>query len=309
MNRLLTVLLLVSVLSATEAFGQIKDRVAKPRPKPPTTTTTTKPKPTKPKPTKPRGVAPTLGTAANRQKPLEYETITANGVSFRMVRVEGGTFTMGATSEQGSDAYDWEKPAHQVTLSSFSIGETEVTQELWQAVMGSNPSRFKGSRRPVEKVSWEDCQDFIRRLNDLTGKNFRLPTEAEWEYAARGGNRSNGYKYAGGSSIDDVAWYDKNSEDMGSSSPDYGTHNVGTKRANELGLYDMAGNVWEWCQDWYGSYSSGSQTNPRGASSGSSGVHRRGGGWDLSARDCRVSRRDYTAPTKRFNDLGMRLAL
>ena len=233
-------------------------------------------------------------------KDNETETVTVNGVSFRMIGVQGGTFTMGATSEQGSDAFDDEKPVHQVTLSSFSIGETEVTQELWQAVMGSNPSYFKGARRPVEQVSWEDCQDFIRRLNSLTGRNFRLPTEAEWEYAARGGNRSNGYKYAGGSSIGDVAWYTDNSSST--------THDVGTKRANELGLYDMSGNVWEWCQDWYGSYSSGSQTNPRGASSGSYRVNR-GGCWATIARGCRVSNRCNDTLTSRNGSLGMRLAL
>ena len=227
------------------------------------------------------------------------ETITVNGVSFKMVRVDGGTFTMGATAEQGSDADSDEKPVHQVTLSSFSIGETEVTQELWQAVMGTNPSKFKGSRRPVEQVSWDDCQDFIRRLNSLTGRNFRLPTEAEWEYAARGGRKSNGYQYAGGSSIADVAWYTDNSSST--------THDVATKRANELGLYDMSGNVYEWCQDWYGSYSSGSQTNPKGPSSGSNRVFR-GGSWYYSARDCRVSLRVSITPSFRSIFLGLRLA-
>ena len=231
--------------------------------------------------------------------PRADETITVNGVSFKMIRVEGGTFTMGATSEQDSDASDDEKPVHQVTLSTFSIGETEVTQELWQAVMGSNPSYFKGSRRPVEKVSWEDCQDFIRKLNSLTGRRFRLPTEAEWEYAARGGNKGNGHKYAGSSAIDNVAWHYGNSGSQ--------THDVATKRANELGLYDMSGNVWEWCQDGYGSYSSGSQTNPTGASSGSVRVSR-GGSWSLNAMYCRVSYRDYIAPSFRYFNLGLRLA-
>ena len=221
------------------------------------------------------------------------------GVSFKMIGVQGGTFTMGATSEQGSDAEGDEKPTHQVMLSSFSIGETEVTQELWQAVMGSNPSSFKGSRRPVELVSWKDCQTFIRELNNLTGRNFRLPTEAEWEYAARGGQKSNHTKYAGSSAIDDVAWYDgKNGRQ---------THDVATKRANELGLYDMSGNVWEWCQDWHGSYSSGSQTNPKGASSGSRRVCR-GGSWWSAARGCRVSYRDNNTPSYRYHDLGLRLA-
>ena len=224
------------------------------------------------------------------------ETITVNGVSFKMVRVEGGTFWMGSDEE---DAYDNEKPVHQVTLYPFSIGETEVTQELWQAVMGSNPSYFKGPRCPVEMVSWEDCQNFIRELNSLTGRNFRLPTEAEWEYAARGGKKSKGYEFSGCDDIDEVAWYYDNSGGQ--------THDVATKRANELGLYDMSGNVWEWCQDWYSDYSSGSQTNPKGPSSGSIRVYR-GGSWDYFARSCRVSRRSRAAPSGRNYNLGLRLA-
>jgi len=237
----------------------------------------------------------------------DTQTITVNGISFKMIRVEGGTFTMGATSEQGLDADSDEKPAHQVTVSTFSIGETEVTQELWQAVMGSNPSNFKGPRRPVEEVSWEDCQNFIRELNSLTGRHFRLPTEAEWEYAARGGKKTNGHKYAGSSAIDNVAWYEENSYKKGNSSPDYGTHVVATKRANELGLYDMSGNVWEWCQDWWGDYSSGSQTNPKGPTSGSNRVLR-GGSWFYNTWYCRVSYRYGRTPSYRSNDLGLRLA-
>lgn len=231
--------------------------------------------------------------------PRADETITVNGISFKMIGVQGGTFTMGATSEQGSDAESDEKPAHQVTLSTFSIGQTEVTQELWQAVMGSNPSKFKGAKRPVEQVSWEDCQNFIRELNNLTGRRFRLPTEAEWEYAARGGNKGNGHKYVGSSAIDNVAWYYGNS---GSE-----THDVATKRANELGLYDMSGNVWEWCQDWYGSYSSGSLTNPTVVLSSSDCV-RRGGSWYDYARRCRVSCRSYDTPSYRDFNIGLRLA-
>ena len=227
-------------------------------------------------------------------------TFTANGVSFNMIRVDGGTFTMGATSEQGDDAWDNEKPTHSVTLSSYRIGETEVTQALWQAVMGSNPSYFSGSNKPVECVSWEDCQDFIRRLNALTGENFRLPTEAEWEYAARGGNKSRGYKYAGSNTIGNVAWYGSNNNGQ--------THNVATKSPNELGLYDMSGNVWEWCQDWSGSYSSGSQTNPTGPTSGYRRVHRGGGRFD-DARGCRVSGRGADAPARRSDFIGLRLAL
>ena len=218
-----------------------------------------------------------------------------------MVWVEGGTFTMGATPEQGSDAESDEKPAHQVTLSGFYICKYEVTQELWQAVMGSNPSYFKGNlSRPVEEVSWDDCQIFISKLNSLTGKRYRLPTEAEWEYAARGGNRSRGYKYSGSDNLGSVTWYTDNS---GST-----THPVGQKSPNELGLYDMSGNVWEWCYDWYGSYSSGSQTNPTGSSSVSRRVIR-GGSWNRIARHCRVSLRSNYTPSIRDVILGLRLAL
>ncbi|MBQ3247459.1 MAG: SUMF1/EgtB/PvdO family nonheme iron enzyme, partial [Alistipes sp.] len=182
------------------------------------------------------------------------DSATANFDGFEMVFVKGGTFTMGATAEQGSDADSDEKPAHSVTVSNFYIGKYEVTQAQWEAVMGKNPSRFKGDNLPVERVSWNDIQKFIEKLNAKTGKRYRLPTEAEWEYAARGGNQSKGYKYSGSNDIGSVAWYTDNS-----SSP---THPVGQKQPNELGLYDMSGNVYEWCSDWHGSYSSGSQTNP-----------------------------------------------
>ncbi|MBR6015809.1 MAG: formylglycine-generating enzyme family protein [Prevotella sp.] len=225
-----------------------------------------------------------------------------------MIAVDGGTFTMGATSEQGNDAYDNEKPAHKVTVSSFAIGQTEVTQELWQAVMGSNPSYSKGAKRPVEQVSWNDCQTFITKLNQLTGKKFRLPTEAEWEYAARGGKNSKGYKYAGSNTLGNVAWYYDNSCKLGSNHPDYGTHEVASKSPNELGLYDMSGNVWEWCQDWYGSYSSNAQTNPTGPSSGSYRVFR-GGCWRSYAGYCRVSYRFNGSPDLRDYLKGLRLAL
>ena len=234
--------------------------------------------------------------------PPMTETFTVNGVTFKMVAVEGGTFTMGATAEQEDEAEWDEYPAHQVTLSSYCIGETEVTQALWQAVMGSNPSYYTSDLQlPVEEVSWNDCQAFVATLNQLTGKTFRLPTEAEWEYAARGGNRSQGYKYAGSNDIDDVAWYYDNSFEI--------TKPVATKAPNELGLYDMSGNVWEFCQDWYGSYSSESQTNPTGPESGSI-VVLRGGSVRLDATDCRVSvRLSNNGPTNRYYDLGLRLAL
>ncbi len=226
-------------------------------------------------------------------------TCTLGSVSFMMKPVAGGTFTMGATSEQGSDALDNEKPTHRVTLSSYYIGETEVTQALWQAVMGSNPSSHNGSNLPVERVSWNDCQEFVTKLNAMTGQKFRLPTEAEWEFAARGGNKSKGYKYIGSNNIGEVAWYAGNSDT---------TQPVKTKQPNELGIYDMSGNVEEWCNDWYGDYSSNSQTNPAGPSTGSNRV-RRGGCWDDSARFCRVSYRFYSTPGLRSNYLGLRLAL
>ena len=228
------------------------------------------------------------------------QTITVKGVSFEMVYVEGGTFDMGATSEQGSDAWDNEYPVHSVTLSDYYIGKCEVTQDLWEAVMGSNPSYFKGAQNPVERVSWYDCQNFIKKLNSLTGRTFRLPTEAEWEYAARGGKKSSHYKYSGSDNIDDVAWYDDNSDDK--------TRPVGTKSPNELGIYDMSGNVYEWCSDWYGSYSAGAQTNPQGPSSGSCRVLR-GGPWDGYAGICRVLSRYADFPSYSYSSRGLRLVL
>ena len=217
-----------------------------------------------------------------------------------MVKVEGSTFTMGATPEQGNDAYEYERPAHQVTLSDYYIGRYEVTQKEWQAVMGDNPSKFYGDNLPVDYVSWNDCQDFINKLNQLTGLKFRLPTEAEWEFAARGGKQSKGYKYSGSDNAKNIAWYEKNS----GSKP----HQVGTKEPNELGIYDMSGNVGEWCGDWYGRYSSSAQTNPTGPSSGSPRVLR-GGSWFGSARFCRVSDRSYDDPSYRGSYGGFRVVL
>ncbi len=187
-----------------------------------------------------------------------------------MVFVKGGTFWMGCTDEQGSDCESDESPKHQVTLKGFWIGKYEVTQAEWRAVMGENPSNNEGCDQcPVEQVSWDDVQKFIKELNRQTGKNYRLPTEAEWEYAARGGQKSNKTKFAGSQNLGAVGWYSDNSSK---------THPVGGKAPNELGIYDMSGNVWEWCADWYGDYSSGSQTNPKGPGSGSYRVLR-GGSW------------------------------
>ena len=241
-----------------------------------------------------------------------------------MVKVEGGTFTMGATAEQGSDYYSDELPTHQVTLSDYYIGKYEVTQQLWEYVMsysgtcadgssmsayasdvwlGSDPSSSYGvgDYYPAYYVSYYDIVDiFLPRLNKITGRTYRLPTEAEWEFAARGGKQSKGYKYSGSDNIGVVAWYTGNSGGK--------THQVGTKEPNELGIYDMSGNVWEWCGDWYGSYSSSAQTNPTGPSSGSFRVLR-GGSWYHSARDCRVSYRDYFNPSRRGSVSGFRVVL
>ena len=238
-------------------------------------------------------------------KQADILTFTVNGVKFNMVKVAGGTFTMGATKEHEYFDDDDDRPAHQVTLTDYYIGQTEVTQALWEAVMGNNPSFFEGENRPVENVSWDDCQSFIEKLNsllskELGGKHFALPTEAQWEFAARGGNQSKGYTYAGSNNLDDVAWY---LSDFG-----YQSHPVAQKRPNELGLYDMSGNVWEWCQDWYGRYSRKAQTNPQGPARGKFRVSR-GGGWFNFADYCRVSFRGSYTPGYHYNDLGFRLCL
>ncbi len=251
------------------------------------------------------------------------ETFTVNGVSFTMVRVEGGTFTMGATEDQGSEVLDREKPAHQVTLSTYSIGETEVTQELWEAIMGSNPSKFKGTKLPVEQVSWNDCQEFIKKLNDKTGKTFRLPTEAEWEFAARGGIKSKHFRFSGSNNIGEIAWYGVNSGDKELNEEDFGKkektgellgnnhnkpHPVAQKAPNELGLYDMTGNVDEMCNDWIGPFSQEPQTDPQGPSSGSSYVSR-GGAWGDSMKILHISYRSSVGPDSKYLFQGFRLAL
>ncbi len=228
-----------------------------------------------------------------------------NGVTFQMVDIEGGTFVMGVDSAvvYTGEANIDEMPAHEVTVSSFSMCETEVTQELWQAVMGTNPSNFTGDlQSPVEGVSWEDCQLFIARLNELTGKNFRLPTEAEWEFAARGGNLSNGTLYSGSSVLDEAGWFYFNSLDAAS------THAVASKVANELGLYDMSGNVAEWCGDWYGTYPVEHQFNPVGPDEGTRRVYR-GGSWKSISRDCRNTSRGCDVPYMGSDEVGLRLAL
>jgi hypothetical protein len=245
------------------------------------------------------------------QQPVYSETrigadlhCTLYGISFKMIGLKRTSFDMGATEEQGEDARANESPWGEVILESYYIGETEVTQELWQAVMGFNHSWFYGEQRPVDNVSWNDCQEFITKLNELTGQRFRLPTEAEWECAARGNHSYIGgyYKYAGSNTIDDVAWYSDNSNE---------THNVAQKSPNEIGLYDMSGNVEEWCQDWYGEYNLSPNRglkNPTGPSSGTLRVIR-GGCWAFDAISCRVSARSCNKPDDKYFGYGFRLAL
>ena len=234
-------------------------------------------------------------TIEKKQKTeLEAQKKQQNKNLNNMVFVKGGTFQMGS-NKGDSD----EKPIHSVTVSDFYIGKYEVTQKEWKDVMGSNPSKWKGDNLPVEQVSWNDVQEFIKKLNSKTGLNYRLPTEAEWEFVARGGNKSNGYKYSGSNDIGSVAWYNSNSGSK--------THSVGGKKANELGIYDMSGNVYEWCNDWFGNYSSSSQTNPKGASSGLFRVYR-GGSWASSAKFCRIADRYHRYPDSSNYYIGFRLS-
>ncbi|MBX2890471.1 MAG: formylglycine-generating enzyme family protein [Saprospiraceae bacterium] len=215
-----------------------------------------------------------------------------------MVFVDGGAFTMGCTAEQGGECDGDEKNTRKVTLSGYFIAQHEVTQKQWREVMGSDPPELwnKGCDQcPVERVSWNDVQEFLKKLNQKTGRKYRLPTEAEWEYAARGGTKSKGFKYAGSNNLEEVAWYESNSGKK--------TRPVGGKKANELGLYDMSGNVWEWCSDWYGEYPTTAQTNPTGPATGSNRVYR-GGSWGNSAVNCRVSLRGLN----RGYSLGFRVA-
>ena len=232
-------------------------------------------------------------------------TFTVGGVTFTMKLVEAGTFQMGSTTGKSDEA-----PVHSVTISKdYYMGETEVTQALWKAVTGYSPTSGGnswsstyglGDNYPAYYISYEDVQSFITKLNSLTGERFRMPTEAEWEYAARGGKKSKGYTYSGSNTIGNVAWYADNSSSK--------THIVKTKAANELGIYDMSGNVYEWCSDWYGTYSSSAQTDPAGPTTGPYRV-RRGGGWSNNATYCRCANRDYYTPSYKYDNLGVRLAL
>jgi len=228
--------------------------------------------------------------------------VSTCGITFELQLVSKGYFMMGANSEMKTSWYDEdETPAHSVVISkNVYMGKTEVTQAQWKAVMGNNPSKFVGDDRPVEHVSWLDCQEFISRLNYLTGRKFRLPTEAEWEYAARGGNKRKATPYSGSKDLGSVAWYVANSENE--------THPVASKTPNELGLYDMSGNVGEWCSDYYGQYSSEKQTDPQGVSAGTCRVYR-GGSWLTVADYTRCSCRSYYPDNKGENFIGLRLVL
>jgi formylglycine-generating enzyme required for sulfatase activity len=218
----------------------------------------------------------------------------------KMVWVEGGSFMMG--SNEGEED---EKPIHKVTLKGFYMGKYEVTQEQWQKVMGNNPSKFSGCPKcPVEQVSWDEIQVFIKKLNTQTGKSYRLPTEAEWEYAAKGGNNYSSYKYSGSDSIDEVAWYANNFGNINQP-----THPIGSKNANVLGLYDMSGNVWEWCSDWYDEtyYQYSIKSNPEGGLNGNRRVVR-GGSWSGGTDNCRLAYRSSFEPNDSHFILGFRLA-
>ena len=219
-----------------------------------------------------------------------------------MIFLEGGVFMMGCSaSEHGVDCKEHERPLHKVTISSFNIGKYEVTQQQWNSIMGNNPSLSKkGDNYPVDNVSWDDAQKFTSLLNKNTGKNYRLPTEAEWEYAAQGGVKSKGYKYSGSNNLNDIALYDENSGNS--------IHSVGTKQSNEAGIYDMSGNVWEWCNDWYSEYPSSPQHDPKGATTGSYRILR-GGCFFSEKRQCTITFRSYSHPGNRWKAHGIRLVL
>ena len=236
------------------------------------------------------------------QTPIQnLSTSDASDFDLEMVFVEGGRFKMGCRREEMGDCFEELLPAHYVTVSDFYIGKYEVTQAQWRAVMGNNPSHFIGCDDcPVEKVSWNEVQDFIQKLNQLSGKNYRLPTEAEWEYAARGGNKSQGFLHAGGNDLDSLGWYASNSTMR--------TNVVGQWYGNQLGIYDMSGNVSEWCEDWYGEYPNEEQINPKGPLNGERRVLR-GGSWNDTWGRCVVAARDNGGSTIRLMFNGFRLVL
>ncbi len=259
--------------------------------------------------------AQTANTAAPDKRKVNTNPATTNStisaataeeikvIEANMVKVIGGSFTMGCNDESDSTCYYWEKPAHKVTISTFYVSKFVVTQKQWEAIEGTKPWFSKNCPDcPVENVSWYDAQMFISKLNQLSGKYYRLPTEAEWEYAARGGNLSKGYKYAGDNNLNAVAWYSKNSGKQ--------SHPVGQKKPNELGLYDMSGNVWQWCSDWFSDtyYSKSPLENPQGPGKEDNRVCR-GGSWWAEAQDCAVYNRDRYPADAKDDDVGFRLVM
>ncbi len=238
----------------------------------------------------------------NKDEEKESIVLTVNikGVKFYMIHVKGGTFSMGATPEQIIHIMENETPVQTVTLDDYYIGQTEVTQALWEAVMGSNPSEHVDDNFPVESVTWHECKQFTDKLKEITGLPFRLPTEAEWEYAARGGNKSKGFQFAGDSTLYNVAWYYKNAQGI--------TQYVGGKQTNELGLYDMSGNVWEFVEDWFDNYSEEPKINPHGPKTGTDHIIRGGSCFSFNWA-CRVALRRDVLPEFKYNDIGLRLAL
>jgi formylglycine-generating enzyme required for sulfatase activity len=232
----------------------------------------------------------------------QLETFSVKGVEFDMMFVEGDSFLMGCNPKLQTGCVHDEQPAHSVNLPDFFIGRLEVSQLLWRTVMEENPSKLKGDHLPVNMVSYNDCRRFIRKLNELTGLRFSLPTEAQWEYAARGGNKSKQYAYSGSNNLDEVAWYANNSKGR--------PQKCGDKVSNELGLQDMSGNVWEWCNDWYGVkyYEVSPKESPQGLAVGTHRVFR-GGSWRNTVQFCRLTQRNYNEPNKKYPDLGLRLVL
>ncbi|MEM9928782.1 MAG: formylglycine-generating enzyme family protein, partial [Bacteroidota bacterium] len=248
-------------------------------------------------------------TSTQQTASTSVAALTIADIESNMVRVAGGTFTMGCEEERDLDCRDYEKPAHTVTVPTFYISKYEVTQAQWRAVMGNNSAHNQECDLcPVEKVSWDDVQVFLQKLNAQTGKKYRLPTEAEWEYAARGGNDSQGYRFSVSNIITDVAWYIMNSEESNTYGRKPTTRPVGGKRANELGLHDMSGNVWEWCEDsWHKNYQ-GAPTEGGGWEGSSNGRVIRGGSWISGDSLCRVSGRFGVSHFNRDLSLGFRVA-
>lgn len=241
---------------------------------------------------------------------LDVNTPIIDTIIRNMVQVDGGVLTILVPTIEEYVSDDLEIKTHDFMVPSFQMGRYQVTQEEWELVMGNNPSKHKGAKKPVECVDLGNCQEFIKRLNIITGKNFRLPKETEWEFAARGGNKSRGFSFSGGNNLDEIAWYRNNAFKIGESNPDYGPHPVGQKQPNELGLYDMTGNVWEWCSDFY--------DNQRWAHHPYAYAHAhklsqsyaiRGGGWDSSIRFCKLHCRTSSSPAEKRENLGFRLAL